>query len=110
MFAQMIEMVVFAIEPGQVRGQRVDELLAVLGRATAFQKIDIGVKAGQTQAANDLGQTRDDQRALRIAERDSCDLINATFDPRKFTFAKGDFPLFHTTYPNCPDRPLRAPV
>ncbi|MNL63023.1 hypothetical protein D3C87_1871040 [compost metagenome] len=50
----MLEMVVFAIEPREIGGQRVDEILPILGRAMALEIVDIGIKARQAQRTDDL--------------------------------------------------------
>src|SRR5690606_30750039 len=86
----------------QIGGQRVDEILFLGSACAALKIVDIGVKAGQAERAHDLGEPRNHEGPLGIAQSDPRDPMDPFLDPRKLALAEGILSLFHIFFPEAP--------
>src|SRR5690606_18208086 len=92
---QMLKMMVFAVEAGEVCRQRDNELLRVFGRAGVLEIVEIIVEGAQLQLPDDLGQPRYDQRAFGLAERYARLRMDPRLDPRELAIAQRKLALLH---------------
>ncbi len=91
----MLEMMILAEEPREVCGERIDEILIVLGAPAHVEIVDIGIETGQPQGAHDLGEPRDDEGSLGVGKRYPGYRVNPFADAREFPFAQAKLAIVH---------------